>query len=260
MIKLPFVILSFFFWLYAPAACRGYYLAERLLLRVEVNDELLVDGLGDVGALGVVDELAAEGGTVPLEPGVVVGTRGEGVGDDFERLAAFADGDDIALAETVGGDVDDFAVDSDMTMGNQLTGLCAAAGDAEAVDDVVETGLDEFHEFLTGDATATGGFGVEFAELALEDAVGVFGFLLLLELDAVLGEFAAAAVLAVHAGGVGFLLVALVRAIDRLVELSCDFGLRTCVSCHLFFLLYVNRLIITRDDASEGGNHCGAAG
>ncbi len=143
-------------------------------------------------------------------------------------------------------------------MGNELAGLGAAAGDAEAIDHVVETGLDEFHKLLTGNATATGGFGVEFTELTLENAIGVFGFLFLVELDAVLGGLAAATVLAVHAGSIGFLLVAFVRAVDRLVEFSCDFGLRTCVSCHC--LLVLLRLIITHDDVWGDGNHCEAAG
>lgn len=122
-----------------------------------------------------------------------------------------------------------------MAVGNELTGLSAAAGDTETVDHVVEAGLDEFHQLFTGDATTARSLGIKFTELALENAIGVFGFLFLIELDTVLGGLAATAVLAVHTGGVGFFLVALVRAIDRLVELSCDFGLRTSVSCHCSF-------------------------
>ena len=53
------------------------------LLGVEFDDELLVDGLGDVGALGVAEELAGEGGTVPLEPSVVAATGSNVVGDEF---------------------------------------------------------------------------------------------------------------------------------------------------------------------------------
>ena len=99
-----------------------------LLLGVEVNDELLVDGLGDVGALREVDELAAHAGAVPFEPRIVVGARGEGVGDDFERFAALADGDDVAFFQRIGGDIDDIAVDGDVAVGDELTGLGAAAG------------------------------------------------------------------------------------------------------------------------------------
>ena len=117
-------------------------------------------------------------------------------------------------------------------MRHELTRLCPAAGDAETIDDVVETGFDEFHEFLTGDATTTGGLGVEFAELTLKDTVGIFGFLLFLKLDAILRDFATTAVLAVHARSVRFLFVVLVGTEDGFVELSCYFGFRTSISCH----------------------------
>ena len=216
---------------------RQTYAAIRLLLGVEVDDELLVDGLGDVATLRIVDELAAHACTVPLEPRVVVGARGQRVDDYLERFAAFANRHHVAFAEAVRRDVHHVAVDGDVAVRDQLAGLGAAAGYAETVDHIVEAGLDEFHQLLTGDAAATGGFGIEFAELTLEDAIGVFGFLLLVELDSVFRDLAAATVLTVHAGGIGFLLIRFVRAIDRLVEFSCNFGLRTCVSCHFLLLL-----------------------
>ena len=117
-------------------------------------------------------------------------------------------------------------------MGHKLAGLCTAAGDAETIDNIVQTGFDEFHELFTGDTATTGGFGIEFAELAFENAIGIFGFLLLLKLDAILRDFTTTTVLAVHARSVRFLFVVLIGTVNRFVELSCYFGFWTCVSCH----------------------------
>ena len=67
------------------------------------------------------------------------------------------------------------------------------AGQAGAVDDVVETGLEDRQDVLTGPTGAVGGFLEVAAELLLHDAVGEAGLLLLLQLQEVLGGLAATA-------------------------------------------------------------------
>ena len=122
-------------------------------------------------------------------------------------------------------------------MGNELASLSTAAGDTQTIDDIVETGLDELHQFFTGDTTTTGGFGIKFAELAFEDAVSIFCLLLFLKLDAVFRSFATTFVLTMHARSIGFLFVGLVKTVDGVVKFSCDFGFRTSVSCHNKYFL-----------------------
>src|SRR5690606_41453762 len=93
--------------------------------------------------------------------------------------------------------------------------------------------LADLREPCSGDAPMAGGLDVHALELRLEDAVGVFGLLLLAQLHGVFALFAAAAGIgSVLTGAVGLALHPLVRAIDRLLEFPRDPGLGSCVTCH----------------------------
>ena len=76
-----------------------------------------------------------------------------------------------------------------MTVGNQLACLPTRAGKTSTVDDVVQAGLQENHQVVTGFAGATVRFGVVTAELLFHDAVGEACLLLLLQLEQVFGFF-----------------------------------------------------------------------
>ena len=78
-----------------------------------------------------------------------------------------------------------------MAVKDELTGCGAGRGDAQTVDDVVETAFEKLEQNLTGDAFCRGGFVEEVAELTLENSVGIFGFLLFAQLSAILRGFAA---------------------------------------------------------------------
>ena len=105
----------------------------------------------------------------------------------------------LARLHLVAGDVDLAAVDGEVAVADELTRLGAAHREAQTVNDVVQTALEDGEQVLTGLAlTALGHLKVA-AELALEHAVEALGLLLLAKLLAVLGVLAAA--LAVLAGG-----------------------------------------------------------
>ncbi len=92
---------------------------------------------------------------------------------------------DITGADLIGRDVDLLAVDPEMAVVDELTGLGAGCGETGAPHDVVETLLQHPQEVLAGDAGATGGFLVIAAELLLEHAVHGAELLLLAKLDLV---------------------------------------------------------------------------
>src|SRR5690606_25766638 len=69
---------------------------------------------------------------------------------------------------------------------DELTRVATGPGQAGAVDDVVEAGLEDRQDVLTGLAGAVGRLLVVAAELLLHDAVGEAGLLLLLQLGEVL--------------------------------------------------------------------------
>ena len=84
------------------------------------------------------------------------------------------------------------AVDRDVAVANHLAGLGAALAEAQPVDDVVQPPLEDRHQRVAGVALALHGFVEVLAELALEHAVIVLDLLLLAQVDAVVGQLAAA--------------------------------------------------------------------
>src|SRR3546814_4309351 len=77
---------------------------------------------------------------------------------------------------------------SDVCSSDLLSGLGPGGGQAGAVHDVVEAALEHLEHELAGDALATVRLLVEVAELALGQAVGEAGLLLLLELGEAIGR------------------------------------------------------------------------
>ena len=93
------------------------------------------------------------------------------------------DVDDVVLADLERRDVDLLAVDQEVAVDDELAGVATRAGEAGAVDHVVETALEQLQQVVTGLAGTTAGLGVVVVELLLEDAVGEAGLLLLLQLE-----------------------------------------------------------------------------
>src|SRR5437660_2324455 len=170
------------------------------LLRVQLHDQLLLDGHGDVLARRRGFHRAAECGLVEIEPGgnAAAVDRLERLVDADDLLALVLDRDDVAHPHLEGGDVDLALVDAEVPVAHQLAGLGAGVGEAEAEDDVVEPLLEIRQEILAGLALRRAAPQVVAAELRLEQAVEPLHLLLLAQLHAVLGELGAA--LAVLAG------------------------------------------------------------
>src|SRR5689334_24001087 len=85
-------------------------------------------------------------------------------------------------------------------MANHLAGLRAALAEAEPVDDVIQSTLEQSHERVARVAFAFYSFGEVLAELAFEDAIVVLDLLLFAQVLPIIGEFTAAGL--VHAGWV----------------------------------------------------------
>ena len=206
----------------------------RLVLRVQLNDQLLLDILGNICALGLVEKLTRLAVFVPLNPRILaVVETSECIGNHLERLGLLADGDNLAGFYTIGSDINNLSINGDVLVVDKLTSCCASGSNTEAVNDVVEARFEQLEQDHTGNTFEAGSLGVEVAELFFQHAVGVFSFLFFTELNAVLRGFAAL-VLAVLAGGEVATLEHFVFAEDGLAEFAGDFGLGTCISCHCF--------------------------
>src|SRR3954451_4498752 len=179
-----------------PGVGRG-----KSLLRIELDDELLLDRRGDLHALGPAQHLRGELVVVRLQPCGDLGDELGRVTDHRLDIGAGLERDHVVLPHLVGGDVDAASVDGPVAVADELAGLPARGGEAEAHEHVVEAALEDAQQVLAGDALLTGSLLVVVAELLLEDAVVAARLLLLPQLHAVLGLLLAPA--AVIAGRVG---------------------------------------------------------
>src|SRR3954454_21987988 len=157
------------------------------LLGIQLDDELLLHGRDDLVTVGQAEDLGGQRVVVGLEPGRHRRDQLSRVANDSLGAGARLDGDDIAGAGGVRGDVDTAAVDRPVTVTDELTCLPARSREAQPHHDVVETGLEQAQQVLAGDSRLPAGLVVVGAELTLEDAVEAPRLLLLTKLQAVLG-------------------------------------------------------------------------
>src|SRR5438132_1267678 len=171
------------------------------LARIKLDDQLLLDGLVHVVASGLRGDFRGHVVFVEAEPGndgpLLAGV--ERIFDAGDLVALVLDRDHIADANGVRGDVDEPAVDGDVSMRNELPGVTARGGKPDPVDDVVQPRLQKAEQVETGDARHLRGPVEVEPELALEQEVDAARALLGPQLDPVVGHFAPPD-LGVHAG------------------------------------------------------------
>src|SRR5580658_5945114 len=233
------------------------------LLRVQLDDQLLLDRLVDVLPQRRVEHLDGESGIAALQPRRALPVERVHVAPDDEHLAGrLLQRDGLALAHPVARDRHPLPVDEHVAVAHELAGLAAAGSPAGPEDHVVEAHLEHPQQVLAGDAGLAVRLLVEVAELLLQDPVDAAGLLLLAQLGEVLGSLAHA-VPAVLAGRVGAAVAVRHglgdRALERVAALALQEQLRplapalpadrTDVSSH--------QVPLRPGAASWGGSRCG---
>src|ERR671914_549587 len=161
--------------------------ASLVLLRVELDDELLLDRRGDLGPLWQAEDLRGQPVVVCLQPRRHCGGELGGLADDGLDRRARLHRDHVFLAQLVRGDVDPAAV------ADHLPRLAPRGGEAEPHEHVVEARLEQPQQVLARHARLPAGLGVVVAELLLQHAVVATRLLLLAQLQPVLRLARAAA-------------------------------------------------------------------
>ncbi len=148
-------------------------------------------------------------------------------------------------------------------MADGLAGVVAAGGEAGAVDDVVETALEDDEQVLTGLAGLLVRLLVVAAELLLEDAVDARALLLLALLQQVLGVLGATATVLTRGVGTdldralrGLALAALEEQLHLLA--AAALAVRTGVTGHLCSSLLVpvsDAAALRHGDGDHEGGH-----
>src|SRR4051812_11664360 len=157
-----------------------------VLLRVELDDQLLLHRRRDLLPLRMPEDLGGEAIVVRLKPGRNRGGQLGGVPEDRFGARAGLQGDHVVGAQLIRRDVDPPAIDRPVAVTDQLTRLPARAGKAESHERVVESRLEQPQQVLAGHAALPRRLGVVVAELLLEHAVVAAGLLLLAQLKSVL--------------------------------------------------------------------------
>src|SRR5829696_5129712 len=164
----------------------GRWRAKRCLLRVELDDELLEHGGGDLAPLRLAQHLRRQRVVIGRQPRRHLAGQLGRLADHLRGPARHLHGDHVAVPQLIARDVDATTVDGPMAVPDQLARLAARGSEAEAHEHVVEAALEHAQQVLAGDAGLTAGLLVVRAELTLEDAVVAARLLLLAQLDAVL--------------------------------------------------------------------------
>src|SRR3954463_9535085 len=164
-----------------------------VLLRVELDDELLLHRRVDLRTLGVAQHLRRKSVVIGLEPGGHRGHEVRGVPDDLLGRRGGLDGDHVVRPDLVARHIHAPAVHGPMTVQDELARLAPGGSEAEAHEHVVEPRLQQPQKILAGYAGLAARLLVVVGELALEDAVVATRLLLLAQLQPVLGLLLAAA-------------------------------------------------------------------
>src|SRR5436853_324711 len=138
------------------------------LLGVELDDEGLADGDVDVlpqRKIADRDREAVSGGFDPGRNGPVDGV--EVVTQDDHLAGLLPHLDHVALAHLEAGNGDPLAVDVDVPVADELTGLGTAGAPPGPEGDIVQALFEHAQEVLAGDPTLAGGLFVHVAELLL---------------------------------------------------------------------------------------------
>src|SRR5579884_3539794 len=161
-----------------PKAGSGF----RTLAGIELDDEVGFhrDRIGHVGELGCTDEAAAHAVVVDLDViRDVPLARPRRFQHEDHFLGLLLQLDRVAVLDLVRRDVDAPAVDEDVAVVDELARRERGRHQLHAVDDGVETPLQQLDEVLAGVAAPPHRLLVETAELALAD-IGVIALQLLL--------------------------------------------------------------------------------
>src|SRR3954452_13691195 len=163
------------------------------VLRVTLDDELLLHRRVDLRPLGVAQHLRRKSVVIRLKPRRDGGRQFGRIADHLGRARSSLDRDHVVGADLVRGHVHAPPVDGPVSVQDQLARLAPRSREAEPHQDVVEPALQHAQQVLARHARLAARLVVVVAELLLEHAVVAAGLLLLPQLKPVLGLLRAAA-------------------------------------------------------------------
>src|SRR3990170_458045 len=174
-----------------------------LLAGIVLHNGLLIDAYLNIASAGHGQHLSFQLLPIPAEPGGDRAGRGVFLKGLIETgvPAGLPEGNDIPYFDQAGGHISAPAAELDMSVVDNLAGLGAGLGEAQAVDHTVQPPLQELEEGLPCSPRGLGSLFKEATELPLQHLIDVAGLLFFPELEAPVGELALALAQGVHPGG-----------------------------------------------------------
>ena len=171
---------------------RKQQIALSLLFGVKLDDVVLFDVKVDFGTIRQFVNDNAHVLRISCHPDGL-GTCRVSIDCCLELLnVCVADLDLISCFAEIGRNVNDLAVDCEMTMCDKLTCFCTRVCKTCAIDDVIKSALEESEKIVAGYAVLLKSHLIIFVELAFENTVVSLGLLLCTCLYAVLRDLLAA--------------------------------------------------------------------
>src|SRR6185295_4514211 len=173
--------------------CPQLFLKDRYLFRVELDDQLLLDGQLDVFPARQLQNRSTERFRREVEPvRYTASARGVDRGLDlFVGSTLFLDRNDVSLRDAVGRDRDLLPAHGHVAVAHQLARLRTRRREPQRVHDVVQAAFELLEEVRSRDSLPALGALESQAERPLEKPVDPLDLLLLAKLDPVPQELAA---------------------------------------------------------------------
>lgn len=203
---------------------------SKILTVVELDDLLLVDVLRQLRTFRQTDQFAFHGGVVVLQVSRKMRAVFQSFLDGRKAAASFTQADDVANAYAERRDVHFLAVDGYVAVGYQLARSRAGVGEAQTVNEVVQTAFKQEHEVFAGDTRKFLRFLEQGAELLLAQTVHMAQFLFLEQLCAVVAYFSALVGTMLSRREWAFQIFACTAQGNA--KAAAEFKFRTSVTCH----------------------------
>ena len=176
-----------------------------LLLGVQLDDQVHCDVEVDVFLCRQSNDLTGKVILITVEP---LGSSNKSIIflqllEEVVGNALLADSNDVADLHLEGGDVNAAAVDGEVTVVHQLTSLTAGVGEAQTINNVIQTTLAVAQQGFTSVALAASSLLVVITELLLLDTVNKLDLLLLGQLSCVLRLLSSSLAAGVLVGSLG---------------------------------------------------------
>ncbi len=129
-----------------------------LLFRIQLDNELFANIFWNVFAIWVVKEFPLKLVSIDFKPWSAPSRPFYRILDDKEMSTTWSNRDNVSGANLCRRNGDDVVVHHNMSVVHKLPGLPSCHRKTEAVDGVVQSGLKEFQEVLTGNSLLAGCF------------------------------------------------------------------------------------------------------